>query len=307
MDLKKYTKLKAELLDKKETALINSASSLQTRLLEIITDEYISKLDVEDGYVKNTKANKDRINALNKLFESFQNTDILNVLSGMVSDFKDIHQLNIGYYSTISAKKVEDVQSKVFDKLKVNLGIEGGKLKPDGFLESFVTDPTLRDKIKQITLRAITSETVTLKDYKESVKLLIKGNKNVDGGLVRHFKTFATDTYALFDRQSNQIFSQSLNLKYAIYAGGIIESTRPFCEIRNNKVFTTEEIAKFGTSKDKYGGYEDKKTGYFQGKSKTEVYDPFTQCGGYNCRHTLNYISKEVAFRLRPELKDTKK
>jgi hypothetical protein len=67
-------------------------------------------------------------------------------------------------------------------------------------------------------------------------------------------------------------------------------------------VFTSDEIKLFGTSKDKYGGYEDKKTGYFQGKSKTDVYDPFTQCGGYNCRHTLNYISFALAKRMRPDL-----
>ena len=302
-NVKKYSKLKAELLDRKERALLRSASSLQTKLLEVIFEDFISKLDIEDGYVKNTKANKDRINTLNRLFETFQNQDILKVMNGMVSDYKEIHNLNIGYYSEISAKKVEQVKSKVFDKLKVNLGIEGNKLKAGGFLDSFIKDPTLRDKVKQVTLRAITSETVTLKDYRESVKALIKGKDKIDGGLVRHFKTFATDTYSLFDRQSNQVFAEALNLRYAIYAGGLIETSRPFCEVRNDKVFTTDEIKLFGTSKDTYGGYEDKKEGYFQGKSKTEAYDPFTQCGGYNCRHTLNYISKPLALMLRPDLK----
>src|SRR5690606_27605151 len=287
MDISKYSKVKAELLDKKERLLIKSANSLQSKLLDIVFNEYIDKLDVEDGYIKNTKANKDRINALNKLFDKFTANEMLPVLNTMVTDFRDIHNLNIGYYSTINSKRVEDVKTKVFEKLKVNLGISGKKLEKGGFLESFVNDQTLRDKIKQITLRAITSETITLKQYKESVNKLIKGTDKVDGGLVRHFKTFATDTYTLFDRQSNQVFAKELNLKYAIYAGGLIETSRPFCEHRNNKVFTTDEIALFGTSKDKYGGYEDKKEGYFQGKPKNEAYDPFTQCGGYNCRHTL--------------------
>jgi len=304
MDIGKYSKVKAELLDKKERLLIKSAGSLQSKLLEIVFNEYIDKLDVEGGYIKNTKANKDRINALNKLFEKFSANEMIPVLNGMVSDFRDIHNLNIGYYSSINSKRVEDVKNKVFEKLKVNLGITGKRLEKGGFLESFVNDPTLRDKIKQITLRAITSETVTLKQYKESVKKLIQGTDKVDGGLVRHFKTFATDTYTLFDRQSNQVFAKELNLKYAIYAGGLIETSRPFCEHRNNKVFTTDEIALFGTSKDKYGGYENKKEGQFQGKPP--AYDPFTQCGGYNCRHTLNYISKQLAIRMRPELANKK-
>lgn len=302
-NLKKYSKLKAELLSEKEKALLKVASGLQSKLLEIVFDDFISKLDVENGYVKNTKANKDRISALNKLFERFQNIEFAQSLTVMVSDFKDIHNLNIDYFSQINKKKVSQIQSKVFDKLKVNLGIEGKKLKSGGFLDSFIKDSKLRDKIKQTTLRAITSENVTLKDYRQSVKNLIKGKGKTDGGFERHFKTFATDTYTLFDRQTNLEFAEALNLKYAVYAGGLIETSRPFCEVRNNKVFTTDEIKLFGTSKDKYGGYSDKKDGMFQGKPVNEVYDPFTQCGGYNCRHTLNYISKALALQLRPDLK----
>lgn len=302
-NLKKYSKLKAELLNKKEAALLRVASSLQRKLLEIVFDEFISKLDTEGGYIKNTKANKDRINALNNLFERFQNNEFAKSLSVMVSDFKDIHTLNIDYFSQINKKRVNEIQSKVFDKLKVNLGIEGRKLKTDGFLDSFIKDKKLLDRIKQTTLRAITSNNITIKDYRESVKSLIVGKGKVEGGFVKHFKTFATDTYALFDRQTNLEFATALNLKYAVYAGGLIETSRPFCEVRNNKVFTTDEIKLFGTSKDTYGGYSDKKDGMFQGKPVNEVYDPFTQCGGYNCRHTLNYISKALALQLRPDLK----
>lgn len=302
-NIKKYSKLKAELLNKKESALLNTAEGLQRQLLEIVFDDFISKLDVENGIVKNTKANKDRINSLNKIFERFQNGEFAKSLQILVSDFKDIHTLNVDYFSQINKPKVKDIEKKVFDRLKVNLGIEGNKLKTGGFLDSFIKDRKLLDKIKQTTLRAITSENITLKQYRDSVKGLITGKGKVEGGFVRHFKTFATDTFSLFDRQTNLEFANALNLKYAIYAGGLIETSRPFCEARNNKVFTTDEIKLFGTSKDKYGGYSDKKTGDFQGKPQTELYDPFTQCGGYNCRHTLNYISKALAVQLRPDLK----
>jgi hypothetical protein len=35
-------------------------------------------------------------------------------------------------------------------------------------------------------------------------------------------------------------------------------------------------------------------------------YDPLVDRGGYNCRHQLGYISEELAYKLRPELKVNK-
>lgn len=298
--VRKYNKLKSELLDKKERALLRSANALEKKLINLVFNEFISKLDVENGIVKNTKANRDRIAALNRLFDKFQRNDFAEVIKGMVSDYKDIHYLSVDYYKTIAKNKVENIQSKVQDRLKTNLGIEGNKLTPNGFLDSFIKDPTLLNKIKMATFNAITSNNITLRQYQESIRTIIEGNNKVEGSLTRHFKTFATDTYAMYDRVTNNEFAVQLNLKYALYAGGLIETSRPFCKIRNNKVFTDAEIKKFGTSKDKYGGYTNKSKGEFQGKNVD--YDPFRDCGGYNCRHTFNYITESLAKRLRPEL-----
>lgn len=301
-NIKKYSKLKAELLHKKEMSLLKVASGLQRKLLDTIFEDFISKLDVENGYVKNTKANKQRILTLNKLFERFQNSDFAKAMGTMVNDLKDIQALNVSYFSEINKEKINGIKNKVFDRVKSNLGIEGNKLTHGGFLDSFIKDPVILNKVRQTTLKAVTSDNITMKDYRESIKRIVVGEKGVDGGFEKHFKTFATDTYTMFDRQTNTEFATALGMKYAIYAGGLIETSRPFCIERNNKVFTSEEIKKFGTSADKYGGYENKSEGYFRGKPKTDVYDPFIQCGGYNCRHTLNYITESLAKRLRPDI-----
>ena len=41
----------------------------------------------------------------------------------------------------------------------------------------------------------------------------------------------------------------------------------------------------------------------FAGKPETG-YNPIVDLGGYNCRHRLDWVSDQVAFRLRPELKE---
>src|SRR5690606_32772552 len=81
------------------------------------------------------------------------------------------------------------------------------------------------------------------------------------------------------DRQTNLQVATGLELNHAFYQGGIIKTTRDFCDVRNNMVFSRDEIAKFGTSADEYGGYTNKSQGEFQGKPKT--YNPFTDLGGY--------------------------
>lgn len=298
--VKKYHKLKAELLDKKEKTLLRSANALEKKLIAVIFDDFISKLETKDGYVKNTQANRDRIKALNRLFDKFQRTEFAGVVKEMITDYADIHNLSVNYYKTIAAKKVENIQSRVQDRLKTNLGIEGNKLTPNGFLDLFIKDPNLLNRLKQTTFNAISSNNITLKQFKESIQILIKGNDKVEGAFTRHFKTFATDTFAMYDRVTNNEFAIQLGLKYALYAGGLIETSRPFCIERNNKVFTDAEIKKFGTSKDKYGGYTNKSKGEFQGKPLD--YDPFRDCGGYHCRHTFNYITESLAKRLRPDL-----
>src|SRR5690606_21753943 len=74
------------------------------------------------------------------------------------------------------------------------------------------------------------------------------------------------------DRETNSNFATDLQLNHAIYQGGLIKTSRDFCEERNNKVFTRDEILKFGTSQDEFGGYTNKSAGEFQGKPK--VYNP---------------------------------
>lgn len=102
------------------------------------------------------------------------------------------------------------------------------------------------------------------------------------------------------DREINTEIRQALKLNYAFYQGGTISTTRPFCKVRNNKVFSREEISKFSTSRDKYGGYENKSSGELQGKTKP--HNPFLDLGGYNCRHSYDWISDELAAIFRPEL-----
>jgi hypothetical protein len=79
-----------------------------------------------------------------------------------------------------------------------------------------------------------------------------------------------------------------LGLKYAVYQGGLIKTSRDFCEDRNNKCFSEKEIMSWENLN-------------WEGKPQIG-YNALIDCGGYNCRHRLDWISEEYAKRLRPDL-----
>ena len=121
-----------------------------------------------------------------------------------------------------------------------------------------------------------------------------------DKTLQKHYHTSIQDIYSQFDRDLHEKIAVGTGYKYAIYQGGLISTSRKFCKVRNRKVFTIEEIRKFGTSADKFGGYSGG-NGKFVGKNKN--YNPLRDAGGHNCRHFYSYISEKLAYRLRPSLK----
>src|SRR6185503_1627191 len=139
-----------------------------------------------------------------------------------------------------------------------------------------------------------------IKELTKNLSTIIEGTATSSGALDNHFRTYVYDTYSQFDRESSNQFSLQLDINYAVYAGGLVDASRPFCIARNGKVFTRTEIQAFGTPRDKFGGYSNKSKGEFAGKNKG--YIPERDMGGHNCGHTYDWITYELAKRLRPDI-----
>jgi hypothetical protein len=66
-----------------------------------------------------------------------------------------------------------------------------------------------------------------------------------------------------------------------------MEDSRPWCIKHGNKVFSRTEIE--GWKNQEWAG-------------KNKFYDPFSDCGGYNCRGHWSWISDVVAKKLRADI-----
>ncbi|GAB4052557.1 hypothetical protein [Spirosoma litoris] len=256
---------------------------------------------------------------LSLLLGKFDNQYHVPVLQQFGLDILTIKTLNDGYFQgaigeTMGGRMVNDVlfenvAQRVEKLLTDRFGITpDGEIISHGLFDLFSRDTTVRRQIQQFAYGQKSSG-VGLERFKKTLKAFIAGDETAASPAVpargvwsRHYNVVAYDVYQQADRVAQQAFAEGLNMTAFLYLGGKIPSSRPFCVVRDGRCFLKSEIDKMGTPADKYGGYENKATGYFTGKPKSN-YAPFSDAGGYSCRHHWSAVSDREALRRREDLK----
>lgn len=291
-------KTRQALLDKRQQALINGASDLEKGLFDMIMKQFVQYLVTEKGKIVSGSENIKLTDALDKVFNDFRNKELVKVAATMVDDFAKVTALNENYYELFtSKKKFDDIRKEVREFIRVRIGLNpDNTIKTDGYLDKLISDNTLRNEIKNQTLKAVTGG-LEFGLYQEQLRFKIEGATGIDGSLTRYLKTFAYDSYMQFDRTVNTVFADNLELTDFFYAGGLIETSRKFCIERNNKVFTKDEAKLWVNDKDLPRTLAEKKSGIITG------YVPEIDMGRFNCRHMARFISRDLAKNYRPDLK----
>lgn len=286
-----------EFIEKRKSILDKKISAIERKIYEVIFDKIIAELDKKDGRIAASNGNIDIANSIDRVFREIQNNEYLEIIKGFGSDLQGVLALNDKYYEIIEEdnKRLERVAKEVNSIMRKRLGLtkENGLIK-DGYLDRLITDDALKRKVKNATLKAVTSNT-SYSDFNTEIKTMVQGNEKTDGELKRYFNTFAFDTYNNLNRTTAKLYATKLNLRAFVYAGGKIDSSRCFCEERNGKVFTTDEAQE-------WKNILNDDCGPLWNESKDGTYDPLVEMGGYNCRHTADFISNSMAIRMRPDL-----
>lgn len=291
MNRSQISQLRRQFIEERDARLKGRLTTLEKKLFDRIFNELISELEKSDGRIVSNSKNLDVANALDKIFDSFNKSQYADVIKSFSTDLIGIQKLNKRYFEIVAEdqKKLEKVNREVERFMYKRIGLNTkGELSKDGYLDRLIKDNSLRRKVKEETYKAVTSGK-KFENYVKDIKRIVVGDEKINGGLVQHFNTYALDTYNQFNRTSSKLFAQKLELRAFVYQGGLIKSSRPFCKKKDGRVYTTDEAQKWAR--------ED-----FQGKPAN--YDPLVDCGGYNCRHSLDYISNSLAIRMRPELKE---
>lgn len=284
-------------IDERQQALVESASELEALLLDAIEKQYLFGIKTENNIITPTAENLQKINKIDLVFEKL-NSGSFMIAEQLIKDFSRLINMNKDYYSVFGTpqkkytKLVEEV--KTFMKQRIGLDDKGNVI-PDGFLDQLIKDDQLLKEVKNRAYRAVTGGQ-NIGDLSDSLKILIVGNKNVDGALTQYYKGFVYDTYVQFDRATNKAFADRLDLRAFVYSGGLIETSREFCIKKNGKVFTIEEADEWVNDPDLPRTVDERKTGVIVN------YLPLIDMGRWNCRHIVRYVSEQLAIRMRPDL-----
>ena len=276
--IRKLGQDKRRTVEKSEKRLRAALRRLQTRINAFLTNEVINgfKLDKE-GKILSGSNNSKRLQGVERLQRYVNNEIDKEIRKVLNTEFTRIKNANDKYFKEFEPnQKIKTRVNKLHRKLIAQ------------FKRRVVSRINLSTKIGVILAKGIRDE-ATPSELKQDVRAFIEGKDQL--GALEHFfwKEDGLEQFQVHARSIAESYSKSLELDYAIYAGGEIKTTRDFCDERNGNVYTRKEIAEWNNLE-------------WPGKKKDN--NIFIDCGGYNCRHELDWISKQLAVRLRPELAD---
>ena len=283
------TKKRIAETEKAAAASAKVVRAAQQAAYGILWDWISTTIEVEEGRIKYTAANLGRVQTVFILFNRFQKKYSETMLGDVLKWAGNLFGLNDEYFQTFEPQsKVESIRDTArrltLQRWGYNVGTK--ELIPGGYFEALFNSASVAQRTAGLVNQAI-AQNMSLKDFQKSFRALFVGTPG-NGMLERHWKTNSFDLYQRIDRTANLVYADKLGLNYAVYSGTLEKDSRPFCIARVNKVFSRPEIKNWETLQ-------------FQGKPKIG-YDPFTDCGGFNCRHHLSWVSDELAQKLRPEL-----
>ena len=266
---------------------------LQDVAYGLVLDWLAGRVEVDDNRrIKYTVRNFAALQGLRRVLDMFQRKYQKTVLGSVLEGAADIFGLNEEYFQTFTApaENVFDIARRK-TLLRWGYDVEKGELIAGGYFEALFSSADVSRRVAGLVNRAIAAK-MPLADFQKAFRGVFVGRAG-QGMLERHFETNSFDLFQRIDRTANLVYADRLGLNYAVYSGTLKDNSRPFCVERVNKVYSRAEIQ----------GWEKLQ---FQGKPKIG-YDPFTDCGGFNCRHHLSFVSDEIAAHLRPDIKENAK
>lgn len=297
----------AEMMDKFEELVNNHSINLTRRVIETFMDS----LTAENGIILKDEENLRKVALVDKAWKNFSNQEGYNISTQFITDINTINQENLKYYRSLSDAQIK--ASDIHNIVNAKLGIDDkGNLINGGYLKGLIEDTVVRNEIKKLVYNKIISGT-GFKDLSSTLKNFIQGNENTAGALNQYYRNFAFDTYAQVDRLNGTLFAEKLNLKYFIFQGTRRAGSRYFCLQNKGKVFSTDEAKEWVNLIGKVITVPGKKEGtkktvpigpIIDGTSVTKAtYNPVVDMGGIGCVDIASFISEEIAFQLRPDLK----
>lgn len=263
------------------TDLDKALAEFEKGLVKQIREQLV--FDVQGGKIEYNSRNFNLSNEISNRIDEY-----LKPLNGM---FKEVAKkmlesadLTGQYYSAISEQPI--TQTDIYSKLEAigaSIGLDmNNNIIKGSYLDNLTraANQDIKNKVVNYVNQSISGQ-ATLRDFQKGFKDLLLGGKGIDTSLVRYSKQYVHDAMFNVNAKIAEAYANRLGLKYFVYEGDVIETTRPFCEERAGNTYHVDDVKTWPQA-----------LPYFQ-----ENYDFFIHRGGHNCRHNIKYISERQAKR----------
>jgi hypothetical protein len=247
-----------------------SIISVQNKLYDSVLLR-LKDLELSEGYIKQNAYNRKIIREVQAEFDNvIQNSKYIPATRNYLLVIPKINSLTTEYFQTISEsfqpnkqflKSLQGQTIKNINDLILNDGLQANvKIPLNQILEQNVSSGgSYTGMVKQV------------QDY-------IKGGEH-EGQLLKYVKTYTTDALFSYSRSYMEAVTADLKLDWYLYSGGIIDTTREFCEHRTGNYYHRREIESWADLEWK---------GKRPGTTKSSI---FIFLAGWNCRHELIPVS----------------
>lgn len=283
MSRSKLSEERSKLINKLQALLQAKVRAAQARLYSRLF-EWSQGLEAENGLITFSQKNFNQINQIITINQGIVKQEGGGLAKWVGNKVMSLFNLNQRYFRSFVSYNFKEVDGRAREKTLFRLGYDAAKkqIVKGGYLWEVANTMNISQTIGEKVNNAMAAR-IGLKEFRQQLKADFVNPQGL-GMLERHFYTKTFDIFQQQDRAITKDYSDELSLDYFIYSGTEMSRTRPFCEERVGKIFTRAEVESWTNQ-------------VWDGKNKN--YDPFLDCGGYNCRHKLDAIDGATAEFIR--------
>ena len=252
--------------------------ALQGELMRDLTAWLVTRVQADEaGNIRFTTRNASILQEIPRRIGRFMAVRSRNLIGWIVRRMNELFGLNNKYFRSF-LEYPERIDNRALSQVMLRIGIDVDKkaLIPGGYLSQVFQSQPIATQVAGQVQRALGSG-MSLRVFQAQFRdVFTRGT----GVLVRHFDRFSRDLFFQFDRAVQNQYADSLGLDYASWAGTLIKSSRCFCERRNNRIYTREEVLSWNSQ---------------QWRGKIEGGNVLVDGGGFNCRHHLSWFNRQLA------------
>lgn len=288
-----------ELLNDRQEARFKQLNAMERLIFARMWKELSAELTETNGRITSKKGFVALGKAIDNVFDAIEAEHLGELGRNTVSDMRAVLDFNASYFDPFApGKDLVSIKKSVDGAMRKRLGIDS----EDGIAKRGYLDKLFRNKEPRTDVKKMVAKMVAggrpMKELEKALRMKVEGTKNTAGVLEKHIGGFVLDAYQVADSITNHQFAVRLGMdKYFLYSGGLIETSRAFCRRRNNKVFTVKEAEQWRKDPTLPRTKAEEEAGV------VTDYVPIEDRGRWRCRHRILWITEEMAFSLRPELR----